>query len=303
MEIPRRALGNTGEEVSLVGLGGAHITHYGLRRLAVRLVREAVDRGINFMDNCWDYSGGRSEEWMGDALRNGYRERVFLMTKIDGRTRAAAAAQIDESLRRLKTDRIDLMQLHEVIRWDDPERAFAPSGAMEALVEARDQGKIRYIGFTGHKDPGIHLKMLDQDFAWDTVQMPLNLLDAHFNSFQERVLPVLLERNIGVLAMKPLAAGRIFQSNAVTGVEALQYVMNLPVDVVITGMQSRKNLDQAVEAAENFRPMSESEVADLLERIKAYAGSGVIEAYKTSHDYDGTFWHPKWLETPRRMAE
>ncbi len=299
MEVPRRKLGSTGETVSIIGLGGAHITHYGSRRMAVSLVREAIDRGVNFLDNCWDYSGGRSEKWMGDALQNGYRDRVFLMTKIDGRSRDAAARQIDQCLDRLRTDRIDLMQLHEVIRWDDPDRAFAPGGAMEALDEARRQGKIRYIGFTGHKDPGIHLKMLEQDFAWDTVQMPVNILDAFYNSFQKRVLPVLQERGIGVLAMKPLAGGEIFDTGKISGIEALHYVMNQPVDVVINGMVNRRDLDQAIEAATSFRPLEEMEVANLLERLRPYALDGGFEGYKTSHDYDGTYWHPEWLENAR----
>ena len=299
MTVPRRKLGSTGEEVSLLAVGGAHITHFGSRRYAVRLVREAIDRGVTFMDNCWDYSNGHSEMWMGDALKNGYRERVFLMTKIDGRTREAAVRQIDQSLERLQVDYIDLMQLHEVIRWDDPDRAFAPGGVMEALVEARERGKIRYIGFTGHKDPGIHLKMLNQDFAWDTVQMPVNILDAGYNSFQQQVLPVLRERGIGVLAMKPLAAGEIFETGAISGIEALHYVMNLPVDVVITGMSSIKDLNQAVEAASTFRPLGETEVAGLKARMAPFSRDGGLEGYKTSHDYDGTYWHPEWLERAR----
>lgn len=296
MKVPQRTLGKTGERISVIGLGGAHITRYWSRRFAVRLVREAIDRGITFMDNCWDYSGGRSERWMGDALAGGYRDRVFLMTKIDGRTRDAAARQIDQSLERLQTDYVDLMQLHEVIRWDDPERIFAPGGAIEALTQARDEGKIRYVGFTGHKDPGIHLKMLNQGFDFDAVQMPLNVLDAGFNSFQRQVLPVLVERRIGVLAMKPMAAGRLFHTRAINGVEALQYVMNLPVDVVITGMITVNDLDQAIEAAATFQPLSDLEVGSLLARMAPFAHDGSLEGYKTSHDYDGTYWHPSWLE-------
>ncbi len=216
-----------------------------------------------------------------------------------GRARKVAAQQIDQSLERLKVDYIDLMQLHEVIRWDDPDRAFAPGGAIEALVQARDRGKIRYIGFTGHKDPGIHLKMLDQGFAWDAVQMPVNILDAGYNSFQERVLPVLLERGIGVLAMKPLAGGGIFQTRAISGIEAFRYVMSLPVDVVITGMSSIKDLDQAVQAASSFKPMSDREVGSLKARMSPFSRDGGLEGYKTSHDYDGTYWHPEWLEQAR----
>ncbi|MBE0428753.1 MAG: aldo/keto reductase [Thermoleophilia bacterium] len=298
-EIPRRTLGSTGEEVSIIGMGGAHISRADARSHAIKLVRAGIDRGITFMDNCWDYSQGRSEEWMGDALKGGFRDRVFLMTKIDGRTRAVAAKQIDQSLHRLQVDYVDLMQLHEVIRRDDPRRAFAPGGAMEALVEAREKGKIRFIGFTGHKDPDIHLRMLAQDFAWDTVQLPLNLLDAHYNSFEKKVLPVLNERGIGVLAMKPLAGGELLQTGAVSAVDALRYVMSLPVDVVINGMESLEDVDQALEAAAGFSPLPGAGIEELLQRTAPFAGEGKYEGYKTTHDYDGTYWHPQWMETAR----
>lgn len=293
--MPRRILGRTEESVSLIGLGGAHIARCGSRSEAVRLVREAIDRGINFLDNSWDYSEGRCERWMGEALKDGYRERVFLMTKIDARTGEAAAQQLEESLKRLKTDVIDLLQLHEVIRQEDSGQAFAPGGVMDFLNEARWQGKIRFIGFTGHKDPRIHLEMLGRGFEWDAVQMPLNVLDAHFMSFEKMVLPELVRRGIGVLAMKPLAAGELLETGSVEAVEALQYVMNLPVDVVITGMESGRDLEQALAAAESFAAMGEDEVAALLERTRPFAGKGRFERYKTTNVYDGTVRHPEWL--------
>ncbi|MHB8841725.1 MAG: aldo/keto reductase [Candidatus Aquicultor sp.] len=294
-DIPNRELGRTGEKVSLIGIGGFHIGVIEDRSEAISIIREAIDRGINFMDNSWDYHRGESERRMGDALKGAYRDRAFVMTKVDGRTKKAAKGQIDESLKRLRVDHIDLLQLHEVIRWDDPEQAFSPGGAMEALDEARDEGKIRYIGFTGHKDPGIHLKMLQEPFIWDTVQMPLNVLDPHFNSFQKQVLPVLIERNIGVLGMKPFCAGHIFDTGTVSAIEALHYVMNLPVSVVITGIQSHDNLNQAIEAATSFSPLSDDEVGDILSRTASAAENGTFETYKTTHAHDSTMMHPEWL--------
>src|SRR5919204_1384338 len=233
-----RTLGTTGERVSAIGLGGAHAARPQDSAETTRIIRMAIDQGITFMDNCWDYAGGEAEVRMGTALRDGYRERVFLMTKIDGRTAAAAAAQIDQCLQRLQTDRIDLLQIHEVIRPDDPDRVFAPGGAMEALIAARQAGKIRYIGFTGHKDPEIHLKMLGMGFGWDAVQLPLNCVDPHHRSFEAKVLPVLVERGIGVLGMKPLAAGEAVRSGVATAEECLRYAMSLPTSVVITGCDS-----------------------------------------------------------------
>lgn len=298
-EIPRRKLGRTGEDVSIIGLGGAHIARGGDRRAAIELVRAAIDNGITFMDNCWDYHEGNSELWMGDALRDGYRDRVFLMTKIDAREAGPAREQIDQSLIRLQTDYVDLLQLHEVIRWGDPDRAFAPGGAIEALDEARREGKVRFIGFTGHKDPEIHLKMLAQDFDWDTVQMPLNVLDAHFNSFQLKVLPELRQRGIGALAMKPLAGGRLFETGAVRGVEALRYALGLDVDVVINGMESLQDLEQALAAARRFTELSESERIELEQRMSLFARYGRYEGYKMTRDFDGTYHHPHWLEEAR----
>src|SRR5439155_24990873 len=224
-EMPYRTLGRTGEKVSAIGLGGFHIGVPKDEEEGIRIIRSAIDRGITFLDNCWDYHDGGSEIRMGKALRDGYRGKVFLMTKIDGRTRQLAAKQIDESLQRLQTDRIDLMQHHEVIRMEDPDRIFAPNGAMEAVLDAKKAGKIRYIGFTGHKDPVVHLRTLEiaaqHHFRFDAVQMPLNVMDAHFRSFAKKVVPVLVKEGIGVLGMKPLASGAILQTKAVTASELL----------------------------------------------------------------------------------
>lgn len=237
--VPYRALGRTGERVSCVGLGGYHIGIQPTVAESVRIIRTGLDSGINFLDNCWDYNGGESEIRMGQALRDGYRQKAFLMTKIDGRTKALAAKQLDQSLARLQTDHIDLLQIHEVIRMTDPERVFAAGGTMEALLAARKAGKIRYIGFTGHKDPSIHLKMLQTAFAhgftFDSVQMPLNVMDPHYRSFAKLVVPVLVEHRIGVLGMKPLANGIIPRSGIVSATECLHYAMNLPTSVMITG--------------------------------------------------------------------
>src|SRR2546429_1851779 len=253
--VPRRVLGRTGENVSSIGLGGWHLgLEHVDEKLSLRIVRTAIDEGINFMDNSWDYNGGASEIRMGKALRDGYRDKVFLMTKIDGRSKREATRQLDESLRRLQTDRIDLVQHHEVIRFEDPHRIFDAEGANAALVEARTAGKIRYIGFTGHKDPRIHLHMLEvakeNGFSFDTVQMPLNVMDAHYRSFEQLLLPELVKQKIGVLGMKSMANGIILKSRTVTPVECLHYALNLPTSVVITGIDSMEILDQAFAADE-----------------------------------------------------
>jgi uncharacterized protein len=296
--IPKRTLGRTGEKVSIVGLGGYHL---GVpdEPESLRIVRTALDSGINFLDNCWDYNDGQSEIRMGKALRDGYRQKAFLMTKIDGRTKKAATEQLDESLRRLQTDRIDLLQFHEVIRDTDPDRIFAPGGGMEAVLEAKKQGKVRYIGFTGHKSPDIHLKMLNTGFAhqfrFDAVQMPLNVMDAHYDSFEKKVLPVLVQHDIGVLGMKPMGDKIILKSKTATPVECLHYSMNLPTSVVITGCDSMNILQQALDAARSFGPMNHDEVASLLAKTAPAAGKGEFERYKISHDFDGTFHNPQWL--------
>ena len=299
-EMPYRALGRTGEEVSAIGLGGWHLAlpHVD-EALSLRIVRAAIDRGLTFMDNSWDYNEGQSELRMGKALRDGYRERVFLMTKIDGRSRKEATRQLEESLRRLGTDHVDLVQHHEILRYEDPHRIFDQGAANAALVEARQAGKLRYIGFTGHKDPRIHLHMLevaeDHGFEFDTVQMPLNVMDAHYRSFERLVLPELVRRRIGVLGMKPLANGIILRSNTVTAVECLQYALNLPTDVVITGIDSMEVLEQAIETARTFRPLSEGTLAALLARTADAAVGGEFEPFKTSSIFDATAQHPEWL--------
>ena len=282
----------------MIGIGGYHIGTPSEQE-AIRIVRTAVDNGVNFLDNCWDYNDGASEERMGKALRDGYRQKAFLMTKIDGRTKAAAAQQLNESLRRLQTDHIDLLQFHEVIRENDPERIFAAGGGMEAVVEAKKQGKIRYIGFTGHKSPDIHYKMLQtafsHNFHFDAVQMPLNVMDAHYDSFEKKVLPVLVEHGIGVLGMKPMGDKIILNSRTASATECLHYAMNLPTSVVITGCDSMEILNQALNAARTFKPMSKSEVAALLAKTSSAAAKGEFEQYKTTHNFDGTYHNPKWL--------
>ena len=294
-----RPLGKTGERVSAIGLGGAHIGNPILESESIKIIRSAIDRGITFMDNCWDYHGGKSEERMGKALRDGYRGKVFLMTKIDGRSKAGAAAQIDESLRRLQTDHVDLMQFHEIIRMDDPDKIFASGGAMEAMLEAKKAGKVRYIGFTGHKDPAIHLHMLDlarkNQFHFDTVQMPLNVMDAHYKSFEHDVLPVLLKEQIAVLGMKSIGSGDILESKVVTPIECLHYALNLPTSVVINGIDSMKLLDQAFEATRTFKPMTQEQVAALLAKTTQLAQNGEFERFKTSQKYDSTARNPAYL--------
>jgi aryl-alcohol dehydrogenase-like predicted oxidoreductase len=294
-----RPLGRTGEKVSAIGLGGHHIGRPPSEEEGIRLVRTAIDRGITFMDNSWDYHNGKSEIWMGKALRDGYRHKVFLMTKVDGRTKPAAAQQIEESLKRLQTDVIDLMQIHEVIRMEDPDRCFAQGGAMEALLEAREAGKIRFIGFTGHKDPLVHLRMLqvatDHGFRFDTVQMPLNVLDAHFRSFEKQVVPVLVREQIGILGMKSLSDGSILKSKTVTAIECLHYALNLPTSTVITGIERPEILDQAVEAVRSFKPLDREALEALLAKTAEVARTGRFEPFKTSNHFDSTARNPEWL--------
>ena len=306
-EMLYRVLGSTGERVSAIGLGGFHLASEKVdESLSMRIVRTAIDHGITFMDNCWDYNDGASEIRMGKALRDGYREKVFLMTKIDGRSKKAAAKQLDESLRRLQVDHIDLVQHHEVIRYEDPHRIFHEEGANAALVAAREAGKLRFIGFTGHKDPRIHLYMLEvaaaHGFMFDAVQMPLNVMDAHYRSFEKQVLPYLVEHDIGVLGMKSMADGILLETNTVTPIECLHYALNLPTSVVITGIDSLEILDQALEAVRTFRPLSEEDVRSVLARTAQVASSGEFEPFKTTSGFDGTAEHPEWLgEEPGRV--
>ncbi len=290
-----RNLGSTGERVSAIGIGGYHI---GVPDEAegIRIIRTGLDRGITFLDNSWDYHDGGSEIRMGKALRDGYRKRAFLMTKYNGRTRAAAAKQIDQSLSRLQTDHIDLIQFHENIRMTDPGRYFGPGGAHEAVMAAKQAGKVRYIGFTGHKDPSIHLHMLDMaaknGFHFDSCQMPLNVLDFQFRSFAHEVVPRLVKERTAVLGMKPLASGQIFGSGSITGIECLHYALNLPTSVVISGCDSMERLEQAFQAMHTFQPLSQLQLEALVTKTREGALSGRFERFKTSEDFDGTTHDP-----------
>jgi aryl-alcohol dehydrogenase-like predicted oxidoreductase len=298
-----RALGNTSEKVSAIGLGGHHIGRPKDPAEGVRIIRTAINHGITFMDNCWDYHEGESERRMGLALRDGYRQKVFLMTKFDGRTRNATAQQIDESLRRLQTDHIDLIQYHENIRMEDPDRFFARDGALEAVMAAKKAGKVTYIGFTGHKDPAVHLRMLEvaaaHEFHFDACQMPLNIMDAHFRSFGRDVLPKLLEQKIAVLGMKPMGDGNILRAGNVTAIECLHYALSLPTSVVITGCESIERVEQAIEAVRTFKPFTRTQLAALLAKTRDRAISGEYEPFKTTAMFDGTAHNPAWMgESP-----
>jgi predicted aldo/keto reductase-like oxidoreductase len=297
-DMPYRELGTTGERVSVIGLGGAHIG-FGSEADSIALMRRAADSGITFFDNSWDYGGGRSEERMGKALRDGYRDKVFLMTKSDSHSAAGWTKQLETSLSRLQTDHLDLIQIHEVIRMNDPEAVFAPGGAIEAAIAAKKAGKVRYIGFTGHKDPSIHLHMIEtaekHGFHFDTAQMPINILDAHFRSFQHQVIPVCNQKGIGVLAMKTFAFGAIIKANVADPIDMLHYSMTLPVSVVITGMDTMPRLDQALIAAKTFKPMTEPQIATLLAKSKDLAADGHLEGFKTTTSFDGTTHNPDYL--------
>jgi predicted aldo/keto reductase-like oxidoreductase len=298
-EMRYRQLGTTGVEVSIIGVGGFHIGMPKDEDESTRIVRTAIDRGVTFMDNCRDYHDGLSEKRMGTALRDGYREKVFLMTKIDGRTRDAAAKQLDESLERLETDHVDLLQFHEMIRMEDADRVFAKGGALEAVLDAKEKGKVRFIGFTGHKDPAVHLRVLEvadaHDFHFDTAQMPINVMDAHFRSFGAHVVPDLLKRGTAVLGMKPMGSGEILKSGAVKPIECLHYAMSQPTSVVITGIDSMKVLDQALEAVRTFQPLTQQQTAELLARTAQPASQGQFEPFKTNVQFDSTALHPQWL--------
>ncbi len=292
-----RELGATGERVSAIGMGGYHLGKSPDSQASIKLIRQGIDSGITFLDNSWDYNDGLSEVRMGWALRDGYRQKVFLMTKMNGRTRDSYNKQLEQSLGRLQTDVIDLVQFHEVIRLEDPDRYFAPGGAIEAAVAARQAGKIRYIGFTGHKDPLVHLRMLEMakkhNFHFDTIQMPINVMDAHFRSFTKDVMPVALQQGIGVLAMKTFGDHFILDSNTVKPIEALHYGLTQPVSVVITGIDSPQILEQALTAARTFKPMSQPEVAALLARTRDAALEGKYELFKTTTRFDGTAHRPE----------
>jgi predicted aldo/keto reductase-like oxidoreductase len=294
-----RNLGKTGERVSAIGLGGYHMGVPKDENESIRIVRSAIDRGITFMDNSCDYHDGGSEIRMGKALREGYRKRIFLMTKYNGRTRAQAAKDIDQSLKRLQVETIDLIQLHENIRMEDPDRFFSEGGALEAVLAAKKAGKIRYIGFTGHKDPAVHLRMLDvaaqHNFHFDACQMPLNVLDYHFRSFAHEVVPRLVKEGIAVLGMKPLAFGAVLKAGVATPIECLHYALNLPTSVVINGCDSMERLDQAFEAARTFRPLTDSQLQAIVSKTRTAAVTGKYELFKTTIQFDGTAMHPEWM--------
>ncbi len=301
--VPKRRLGKTGVEVSMLGLGGFHIGSKLTEAESIALMRTAIDQGVTFLDNCWDYNNGDSEDRMGKALADGYRSRVFLMTKIDGRTKRSATEQLEQSLRRLRTERIDLVQIHEIIRMSDPERCFGADGTVQALVDAQKAGKLRFIGFTGHKSPAIHLAMLaaakKNGFSFDAVQMPLNVMDAHYESFAKQVLPVLVDNDIGVLGMKSMGSGDILKSGVVSPEECLRYALSLPTSVVICGMESREVLEQNLKVARAFRALADQEMQALLARTAPAAKDGRYEEFKTGEKFDGTVRNPHWLEEAR----
>jgi aryl-alcohol dehydrogenase-like predicted oxidoreductase len=294
-----RNLGTTGVRVSALGLGGYHIGVPKDENEGIRLIRSAVDRGVTFLDNSCDYHNGGSEITMGKALKDGYRQRIFLMTKFNGRTRAMAAKDIDTSLQRLQVETIDLIQLHENIRMEDPDRFFGPGGALEAVIAAKKAGKVRFVGFTGHKDPAVHLRMLDvaaqNKFHFDSCQMPLNVLDYHFRSFSHQVVPRLVQEGIAVLGMKPLAFGNVLKAGVATPIECLHYALNLPTSVVINGCDSMERLDQAFEAVKTFKPLSEPQLQALVSKTKEAAMTGRFEPFKTTMQFDGTAMHPEWM--------
>ncbi|HEY9600108.1 MAG TPA: aldo/keto reductase [Allocoleopsis sp.] len=287
-EIPRRPLGRTGVQVSAIGLGGATLGQAKSLDEAIRITHEAIDNGITFMDNAWEYNNHRSEEWMGQALQ-GRRDKVFLMTKVctHGRDAKVAMQQLEESLRRLKTDRLDLWQIHEVVYYNDPEMIFRPNGAIEALDRAKKEGKVRFVGFTGHKDPAIHLKMLSYNYPFDTVQMPLNCFDATFKSFEQQVLPELNRRGMAAIGMKSLSGnGEAIKRGIVTAQEALRYAMSLPVATTVSGIDSLDVLRQNLAIARGFTPMPAQEMQALRDRCAQYAADGRFELFKSSKKFD-----------------
>ena len=298
-EMPYRTLGKTGVKVSCIGLGGFHLGQSNLQEAdMIKLFHAAIDRGINFSDNSWDYNQGESERRVGKALK-GYREKVFVMSKFDGRTKGSAMKQLEDSLQRLDVDHLDLWQFHENIRLEDPDRFFADDGAAEAMLQAKRQGKIRFMGFTGHKDPSVHLRMLEMadkhNFPFDTAQMPINVMDAHFRSFEKEVVPVLVEKQIALLGMKSMGDRNILTSKTVTPLECLQYALSRPTSVVITGIDSMPILDQAFEAARTYASLSKADIAKMLEKTAEVAMTGKFEPFKTTPRFDSTAMHPEWL--------
>ena len=283
-------MANTGLSVSVMGLGGFHLGSAKDQTEASNIVAMAIDSGINFFDNAWEYHDGVSEERLGEALR-GRRDQAIVMSKVctHGRDKTVAMHQLEQSLRRLRTDHLDVWQVHEVVYQNDPDLIFAPNGAAEALVLAKQQGKVRFVGFTGHKDPSIHLSMLAHDFPFDTIQMPLNCLDATFRSFSERVLPEALRRGLAVLGMKSMGgSGEIVKYGAATPAEALSYAMSIPgVATTITGNESLDILRQNLDVAGGFTPMAAAEMQALRDRCRPLAADGRYELFKTTKKYDG----------------
>ncbi|MGV3722607.1 MAG: aldo/keto reductase [Actinomycetota bacterium] len=288
-EAPRRAFGRTGAQVSIIGLGGHALGQAKIEREAVRLVHEAMDAGVNFLDNAWEYHDGRSEEWMGKALQ-GRRDRAFLMTKVctHGRDARVAMQQLEQSLKRLRTDHLDLWQVHECVYQNDPELHFAKGGVIEALDKAKKQGKVRFVGFTGHKDPSIHLEMLARNYPFDACQLPLNPFDASFRSFEKLVLPELNRRGIAAIGMKSLGGtAEAIKKGVLTVPESLRYVMSLPIATLVSGIDSLGVLQQNLAVVRGFKPMSGAEMQSLRDRCARYAADGRFELYKTSIRFDG----------------
>jgi uncharacterized protein len=289
--IPLRPLGTTGVSVSMLCLGGFHIS-VPPEEEATRIIHTAIDSGITFMDNAWEYADNESERRMGLALaQDGYRDKVFLMTKncAHDRTAANSMVKLEESLRRLKTDYLDLWQIHEVTFPDDPDRIFAPGGAAEAMLKAKEEGKVRFIGFTGHKSPAIFRRMLAQGFPWDTLQMPVSVLDANFNSFQREIMPIAQEQGIGVIGMKSLAAGHIFDDPAIdiTPQEAIRYALSQPIASLCSGIDSMAILEQNLRIARDFVPMTADEQSAAVDKAFHHAWSGQHEPFKTSFQFEG----------------
>jgi predicted aldo/keto reductase-like oxidoreductase len=286
-EIPKRPLGSTGEQISIIGVGGGHLGNPSLTAETVnRIIHHALDYGVNFLDNAWEYHEGRSEMLMGRAISD-RRDKVFLMTKVCARDRAGAERNLHDSLRRLRTDYIDLWQFHEVNYGNDPEWIFGPGGAAEAALAALEAGKVRFVGFTGHKDPAFHLKMLEYDFPWSSAQMPINVLDASFKSFLQNVVPVCNERNIGVIGMKGLGGhGELIEQGGIPAEDCRRFALSQPITCLVCGMTSLEQVEQDVGVARDFEPMSQEEQDSLIESTRGIAGDGHLELYKTTQRYD-----------------
>jgi predicted aldo/keto reductase-like oxidoreductase len=288
LPIPRRKLGKTGAEISALGVGGHHLGDAETPDVAAAIVHRAIDAGVNFFDNCWEYHNGKSENWLGRAIK-GKRDRIFLMTKVctHGRAGALGLEMLEQSLCRLGTDHLDLWQVHAVSFDNDPALAYAKGGIIEALDNAKQQGKVRFVGFTGHKDPAFHLEMMERGYPFDAVQMPLNPMDAHFFSFQQRVLPEAMRRGVGVLGMKSMGGtADVVKAGVLTGEECLRYAMSLPVAATVVGMESVDVLEQNLQIARGFRPLSFAEMQALRDRCSRFAGDGRFELYKVSLKYD-----------------